>query len=101
VPKTLDLNLLQRIREAVDCNISLHGGSGTPAHYFEDAIKIGVSKININSDMRVAFRNSLEKALKDNPDEIAVMKLMDNVIGSVQSVVEEKIDMFGSAGKAA
>lgn len=100
VPKILDLNLLQQIRGAIDCNISLHGGSGTPAHYFEDAIKIGVSKININSDMRVAFRNSLEKALKDNPDEIAVMKLMDSVIGSVQSVVEEKIDMFGSAGKA-
>lgn len=100
VPKVLDLNLLAKIREALDCNISLHGGSGTPAHYFEEAVKIGVSKININSDMRVAFRNTLEKVLKENPDEFAVMKLMDEVIEAVQGVVEEKIDMFGSAGKA-
>lgn len=100
VPKVLDLDLLAKIREALDCNISLHGGSGTPAHYFEEAVKIGVSKININSDMRVAFRNTLEKVLKENPDEFAVIKLMDEVIDAVQGVVEEKIDMFGSAGKA-
>ena len=64
------------------------------------AAKIGVSKININSDMRVAFRNTLEKVLKENPDEFAVIKLMDEVIGAVQAVVEAKIDAFGSAGKA-
>lgn len=100
VPKKLDLDLLQELRNAVGCNISLHGGSGTPDHYFEKASKIGVSKININSDMRVAFRNTLEKVLKENPDEFAVIKLMDEVIGAVQAVVESKIDAFGSAGKA-
>ncbi len=100
VPKVLDLELLQQIRDAIDCNISLHGGSGTPEHYFENAAKIGVSKININSDMRVAYRNTLEKVLSDNPDEFAVVKLMDEVIGAVQGVVEEKIDHFGSTGKA-
>lgn len=100
VPKVLDIALLTKIREAIDCNISLHGGSGTPGHYFVEAVKAGVSKININSDMRVAFRNTLEKALKENPDEFAVMKLMDEVISAVQAVVESKIDDFGSAGKA-
>jgi fructose-bisphosphate aldolase, class II len=100
VPKVLDLDLLQQLRDAVDCNISLHGGSGTPEHYFVKAAKIGVSKVNINSDMRVAFRNSLEKVLKENPDEFAIVKLMDEVIGAVQGVVESKIDSFGSSGKA-
>lgn len=100
VPKVLDLDLLKEIRQAIDCNISLHGGSGTPLHYFTDAVKIGVSKININSDMRIAFRNTLEKVLKENPDEYAVIKLMDEVILAVQGVVESKIDAFGSAGKA-
>src|SRR3989344_7517190 len=76
VPKTLDIELLERIRGAIDCNISLHGGSGTPGHYFKDAVKIGVTKVNINSDMRVAYRDTLEKVLKDNPDEYAVIKLM-------------------------
>ena len=100
VPKELDLELLARIREAIGCQISLHGGSGTPSHFFEEAAKIGVSKININSDMRYVFRKSLEKVLADNPDEYAVVKLMPEVYGAVQKVVEEKINAFGSAGKA-
>jgi len=100
VPKVLDLELLRQIREAIDCQISLHGGSGTPLHFFEEAAKIGVSKININSDMRYAFRTTLEKVLAENPKEYAVVKLMPQVYESVQAVVEEKIKGFGSAGKA-
>lgn len=100
VPKELDLELLERVREAIGCNISLHGGSGTPLHYFADAAKIGVSKVNINSDMRYAYRKTLEKVLADNPDEYAVAKVMEPVRLAVQQVVEEKIDAFGSAGKA-
>lgn len=100
VPKMLDLKLLQGVRDYIDCNISLHGGSGTPAHYFQGAIKIGVSKININSDMRVAYRRTLEDVLRENPKEFAVIKLMDRVIAAVQVVVESKIDMFNAAGKA-
>jgi fructose-bisphosphate aldolase class II len=100
VPKTLDLDLLREVRAAIDCNISLHGGSGTPGHYFIEAVKIGVTKININSDMRVAYRETLEKVLKENPTEYAVVKLMDKVIEAVQKVVEAKIDNFNSTGKA-
>ncbi len=100
VPKVLDLELLKKIREAIECQISLHGGSGTPLEYFQQAAQIGVSKININSDMRVAFRETLERVLRDNPDEYAVVKLMPQVYGAVQAVVEEKINAFGSAGKA-
>lgn len=100
VPKQLDLELLQAIRDDITCHISLHGGSGTPLHYFEDAAKIGVSKININSDMRYAFRKTLEKVLANNPDEYAVVKLMPEVYEAVQKVVEEKITAFGSSGKA-
>jgi len=99
-PKVLDLDLLRHIRAAVDCNISLHGGSGTPGHYFIEAVKIGVTKININSDMRIAYRDTLEKVLDENKTEYAVVKLMDQVIAAVQKVVETKIDTFNSAGKA-
>lgn len=100
VPKILDLKLLQSIRDAIHCQISLHGGSGTPLEYFEKAAKIGVSKININSDMRYAFRTNLERVLKENPDEYAIVKLMPEVYAAVQAVVEEKIMAFGSSGKA-
>ena len=98
--KRLDLDLLQKIRDAIDCNISLHGGSGTPGHYFEDAVNIGVTKININSDMRVAYRTTLEHVLKENKSEYAVIKLMDEVIDAVQAVVESKIASFAASGKA-
>ena len=100
VPKELDLELLQKIRNTIDCDISLHGGSDTPLHFFEEAVKIGVSKININSDMRYAFRTTLEQELAENPKEFAVVKLMDEVIDAVAKVVEEKINAFGSKGKA-
>lgn len=100
VPKELDLDLLRRLRESSNVAFSLHGGSGTPLHYFEEAAKIGVSKVNINSDMRYAFRTTLEKVLAENPKEYAVVKLMPEVYGAVQIVVEEKIQAFGSAGKA-
>ena len=100
VPKELDLELLQIVRDSIECQISLHGGSGTPLHYFEEAARIGVSKININSDMRIAFRTTLEKVLKENPDEYAIVKLMPEVYTAIQNVVEEKINAFGSAGKA-
>jgi fructose-bisphosphate aldolase class II len=95
-----NLDLLRQIRAAIDCNISLHGGSGTPGHYFLEAVKIGVTKININSDMRVAYRETLERVLEENPTEYAVVKLMDEVAAAVQKVVESKIDTFNSAGKA-
>jgi fructose-bisphosphate aldolase class II len=100
VPKELDLGLLARLRASIECQISLHGGSGTPLHYFEEASKHGVSKININTDMRIVFRDTLVKVLQDNPDEYAVVKLMPTVYEAVQAVVEEKINAFGSAGKA-
>ncbi len=101
VPKVLDLELLKRIRDAIDCNISLHGGSDTPGHYFREAVKIGVTKININSDMRFAYRTALEQILKESPDEYSVAKLISKkVIPAVAEVVESKLADFNSIGKA-
>jgi len=100
VPKILDINLLENIRKNISCNISLHGGSGTPGHFFEEAVRIGVTKINVNTDMRRAFRDTLEKVLRDNPEEYAVVKLMPEVYGAVQAVVESKLQSYNSIGKA-
>lgn len=102
VPKILDISLLKKIRKTLPAhvNISLHGGSGTPEKYYMEAVRNGVTKVNINSDMRFAFRTTIEKVLKENPDEFAVVKLMDEVKDAVQAVVEEKIQSFNSKGKA-
>lgn len=99
-PKQLDLTLLGSVCDALPCSVSLHGGSGTPLFYFEEAAKIGVSKININTDVRVAHRRALEQALQDNPDEYSVMKLMKIVEEATQKVIEGKIKAFGSEGRA-
>jgi fructose-bisphosphate aldolase, class II len=100
VPKQLDLELLQRIRDAIDVNISLHGGSGTPGHYFQDAAKIGVSKVNVNSDLRYAYRTTLEQQLSAHPDEYAIVRLIGPVVQAVQDVVEDRIELFAATGKA-
>lgn len=100
VPKVLDLDLLQKIRSAVSCNLSLHGGSGTPGHFFVDAVQIGVQKINVNSDMRIAYRQTLEKVLREHPDEVAILKINQEVYDAVQAVVEDKLSFYNSAGKA-
>ncbi len=102
VPKQLDIDLLKSINKEVgdDTFLSLHGGSGTPEHYYSEAVAHGISKVNINSDMRYAFRTTLEKVLQDNPNQYAVVKLMPEVIASVRIVVEQKIEMFGATGRA-
>jgi fructose-bisphosphate aldolase class II len=101
VPKQLDLALLEQVVAASpDTHFSLHGGSGTPDEQFRGAVERGISKVNINSDLRKAYRVALEKVLTDNPKEYAVVKLMPTVIEAVQAVVEARIDSFGSAGKS-
>jgi fructose-bisphosphate aldolase class II len=100
VPKQLELSLLRQIRSALECNLSLHGGSGISPEQFKEAAAIGVSKININSEMRKCYRQSLEEQLKAHPDEYAVVKLMPPVVAAIQKVVEDKMDIFGSTGKA-
>ena len=101
MPK-VDLELLKKIREVLpNTFLSMHGGSGISDEQVRQAIQVGgVVKININTELRQAFRVSLEKALRENPDEYAVYKIMPAVISAIQSVVEHKIDIFGSGGKA-
>jgi len=98
-PKQLDLALLERIRAAVTGYLSLHGGSGTPEAQFRGAVARGISKININSELRQAYRTTLEAQLQAHPEQVAVVKLLGPVLDAVQAVVEQKLEVFGAAGK--
>src|SRR5215472_3676001 len=100
VPKHLDLALLEKIPAAVPCSLGLHGGSRTPDDEFRGAVERGVSKININSEIRKAYRTTLERQLAAHPEEYAIMKLIGPVMEALQAVVEHKMEMFGSAGPA-
>ncbi len=102
VQPSVDIDLVKRIREALpNTFLSMHGGSGISDDEVRQSVEVGkIVKINVNTEMRKAFREGLEKALKENPDQYAVYKIMPEVIKGVQRVVEHKIDIFGSADKA-
>ena len=98
----LDLGLLRRIKELLpDTFLSMHGGSGIPAVSVKQAIKVGkIVKINVNTDVRQAFHDALVEKIGEKPNELAYYKLTEDMIESVMAVVEGKIDVFGSSGKA-
>ncbi len=75
----------------------LHGGSGVPAAHVKKAIKAGIVKININTELRLAYTGTLERALQG--EEIVPYKYLPQVIEAVQKVVEGKIKLFGSKNK--
>ena len=98
-PPKLDLERLQMIHQQAPCFLSLHGGSGLLPEDIQASIKLGVVKINVNTELRIAFKETLENVLKGS-EEIAIYKIMPPVIAAVQKVVEEKIELFGSSQKA-
>lgn len=99
-PPELDFELLKTLRKSLSVNLSLHGGSGITEAQARTAASEGISKININSDLRIAHRTALEAELRDNPDEYATVKLMGPVVDAVRDTVEQKISAFGSAEHA-
>ena len=94
----LDLGLLARLRAGLEVNLSLHGGSGIPDEELRAAVAGGISKINVNTDLRYAYRSTLQRQLDAHPDEYAVVKLMPPVIEAVQGVVQARIRVFGGGG---
>jgi fructose-bisphosphate aldolase class II len=96
----LDLKRLKEIKEKAGVvPLVLHGGSGSPKEDVKKAIKSGIVKININTELRMAYTKTLRKVLKKKPKEITPYKYMLEVIKAAQKVVEEKIKLFGSANK--
>lgn len=97
----LHLDILESLSAVLpNMGFSLHGGSGIPDDQVQEAIKRGIVKVNVNTEMRQAFKNNLEDALRENPAEYALYKLEPRVIDAVQKIVEHKIEVFGSTSKA-
>ena len=106
----LDLDHLQKLTEALPgFPIVLHGGSGIPDEQIQAAIKLGVAKVNVNTECQIAFANATRKFARDyeaNEAEYDKKKLFDprkflaDGVKAIQASVEERIDVFGSEGKA-
>lgn len=98
--ENLDLEVLQKLSEKLPGTyFSLHGGSGIPEAEIRKAIEYGIVKVNINTEMRQAFKKEMTEVLADNPGEIAMYKIEKPVVESIQKVVEIKIETFLSGGK--
>jgi len=95
--KKLDIARIEAIRAVIgDAAMVLHGGSGTPDDQIKEAIKAGINNIHINTELRVAYAETLRKFLADHPDETTPYKFFTPVIEAVKSKATEKIKLFGS-----
>lgn len=96
VPEKINLELLGRIRQVIppDVKFTLHGGSGISTDDIHAVIKLGVVKINVNTDLRLQFKNSLSREINTQSDKI--YDYLSPVIDDVAKVITDKINTFSS-----
>ncbi len=94
----LNLKLLKKIKRITKVPLVLHGASGVWEHEISEAIKLGICKINIDTDIRHTFAKAIRDLSKSDISD--PREMMDEVVRKVQKLVEEKIRLFGSSNKA-
>jgi fructose-bisphosphate aldolase class II len=100
VDPNLRLDVLRKVKDKTgDAMLVLHGGSGTPEDDIREAIKDGIVKININTELRLAFSGNLRRALDRDKEEIVPYKFFADAQSSVEKVTGLKIELFGSKNK--
>ena len=97
-PPKLDFERIQVISEKTGLPVVLHGGSGLSDHDFQEAVKLGVSKVNIFTDIDKAGKRGVEAGIAAG--EKSMTGLIPYEIAEMKKVVKEKILLFGSAGRA-
>ena len=95
----LKLDLLKEIRGRVDIPLVLHGGSANPDDEIAAAVKLGVSKINISSDIKDAFYQKCREVLA-NPVLREPNSIYPPCIDAMKVVARYKIELFNAAGQA-
>lgn len=103
--KGLDFGALDKIHEATGgIPLVLHGGTGIPAEMIKKAISLGVSKINVNTECQLSFAAATRKYIEAGKDlegkGFDPRKLLAPGAAAIKDTVCEKIELFGSAGKA-
>ncbi|MDI6800241.1 MAG: class II fructose-1,6-bisphosphate aldolase [Actinomycetota bacterium] len=99
VPK-LDFDRLREIKSLVTQPLVLHGASGIPAEAVKEAIKIGIRKVNIATDLQVAFIGKVRGVLAADEKVYDPRKIFTPAKEAMKLVAIEKMEMFGSVGKA-
>lgn len=96
----LDFERLDEISRTVRVPLVLHGGSGIPDRDIKRAVNLGICKININTETRAVFSESLRKTVRSKRGEIKIRALLNPTRKAMKDLVAKKIRLFGSSGKA-
>jgi len=96
----VDQQRLKKIHKLVKLPLVLHGGSGLTPAAFKTAIKNGIRVINIDTNLRLAFKKALAKSIKVQKDLIDPRKILAPSTEAMQKEVEKMIKIFGSQNKA-
>jgi fructose-bisphosphate aldolase class II len=96
----LDFDRIKVIKERLNMPIVLHGSSGVPEDSIKRAVSLGINKINIDTDIRMAFHKAVKEVVKNNPDEYDPRKIVGPAREAMKDVIADKMRMFGSAGNA-
>jgi fructose-bisphosphate aldolase class II len=92
----LDIQRISEIKKATGAFLTLHGGSGTDDEDLRQAIAAGINVIHINTELRVAWRQSLESSLARDPDEVVPYRILSPVVDSVKQVVNSRLRLFNA-----
>jgi len=95
----LKLDLLKEIKSRVQIPLVLHGGSGNPDDEIREAARIGINKINISTDIKVAYHTKMREVLGSDPKVREPNAIQPACIEAMQVVAAQKIELFGAAGK--
>ncbi len=101
----LSFDTLAAISEKTgDMPLVLHGGTGIPADMISKAISLGVSKINVNTECQIAFSAAVRKYIEEGKDLVGKgfdpRKLLAPGVEAIKATVKEKMELFGSIGRA-
>jgi len=92
--KRLDIERIAQIKKAAGVFLTLHGGSGTNDDDFRKAIAAGMNIIHVSTELRVAWRRSLEDSLAALPNEVVPYKVLRPVVDSIAEVVGSRLKLF-------
>ncbi|MFV0447033.1 MAG: tagatose bisphosphate family class II aldolase [Vibrio sp.] len=95
----LDFARLEQIRAVVDIPLVLHGASGVPDEMVRRCIELGVCKVNVATELKIAFSNAVKQYFAENPDANDPRKYITPGKAAMKQVVTDKIYMCGSEGK--
>jgi len=95
----LKLDLLKEIKSRVQIPLVLHGGSNNPDDEIAEAARIGINKINISTDIKVAYHTKMREVLGSDPKVREPNAIQPACIEAMQVVAAQKIELFGAAGK--